>query len=126
MKRLIISIIVLTAIIFSSFSFPFYLKNTTINLINKIDDIKSEIKSDNIKSAYIKTKQLSHYWDHKKDIIVTFVNNDDINIISYNISKLPSLLEYHNLSDCSSTLSYIKSIISSIYINDIPSLNNIF
>lgn len=126
MKRLITSIIILTIIIFSSFSFPIYLKNTTNKIIYKIDNINYDIKSNNLNAALNKTQKLSEYWSKKSDIIMTFVDNDDINMVSYNIAKLIPLLKYHNLSQSLATLNYIKAIILSIYETDIPSISNIF
>ncbi len=125
MKRFVISVVILTVIIFSSLKSVCYLKSTTETLVDKIDSINLCVKSDNINSAFEETKKLEALWSDKKDVFVMFVNNNDIDDITYSISKLMPLLEYKDKSEFCSNLNYTKSLIMSIYDNDSISLNNI-
>ncbi|MBP0979614.1 MAG: DUF4363 family protein [Oscillospiraceae bacterium] len=126
MRRFVISIIILSLIIISAFSLPIYFKKTTLELTQKIDEININIKNNNKQEAISKTYEFSKFWHDKKNIITVFVNNDEIDHITYSISRLVPLLKYNNISEFSSNLSYIKILIISIYIDDIPSLSNIF
>lgn len=126
MKRFVISIIILSLIIITSFALPVYFKKTTLELTEKINEININIKNNDKQEAIFKTYEFSKFWNDKKDIITIFVNNDEIDHITYSIAKLLPLLKYNNISEFSSNLNYIKTLIISIYVDDIPSINNIF
>ena len=126
MKRFTISIVILFFIITISCAAPLYLKKTTLQLTNQIDEINTDIKNNNIDNALLKTHQLSNYWSKQKDIITIFVSNDEIDNATFAIAKLTPLLEYNRTGEFCSNLNYVKSIIISVYHDDMPTLNNIF
>lgn len=126
MKRFIISVVILFLIIVTSFSLPVYFKKTTLELIGKINEISIDVKNNDKENALIKTYEFSKFWQNKKNIITIFVNNNEINDITYSISKLAPLLKYDNISEFYSNLNYVNTLIISIYIDDIPSIGNIF
>ena len=125
MKRFVISVVILTVIVFSSFTSVCYLKDSTDLLIKKIDQINSKIKDNDIDFALIETENLQNLWEKKKDVFVIFVNNNDVDDITYSLSKLVPLLEYKDKSEFCSNLNYTKSLISAIYDNDSVSWGNI-
>lgn len=125
MKRFIISVIILIAIIASSFSVPIYLKKTTTELISKIDEIQNYVDNDNLETAYTNINKFITLWEDKKDIITIFVNHSEMDSITYFTSKLPSLLKYNDKSEFSAELNHVKTIILSVYNDDIPNLKNI-
>lgn len=125
MKRLLVSIIILSFIILSSFSVPVYLKNTTAELTDIINEINTDIENNNFYLVLIKTNKLSALWEEKKNIINIFVNNNELDHVTFATAQLFPLLKYKNKTEFCSKLSYIKSVIISIYDNDIPSFNNI-
>ena len=126
MKRFIISSIILVLIVVASFSLPSYLKSTTFELINSIDDISSDISNNNISSAISKTDSFVKLWDEQKDTITLFVNNKNVDSVTYSTHRLLPLLNHTDKSAFSSELGYIKSIIESIYEDELPCFNNIF
>lgn len=125
MKRFIISVIILIAIITSSFSVPFYLAKTTNELISKIDKIQAYVDNNNLESAYLDTNKFIKFWENKKETITIFVNHSEIDTITYFTSKLPLLLKYNNKSEFSAELNHVRTIILSVYQDDIPNLKNI-
>lgn len=125
MKRFIISVIILIAIIAFSFSVPIYLKKTTTELISKIDEIQNYVDNDNLETAYTNINKFITLWEDKKDIITIFVNHSEMDSITYFTSKLPSLLKYNDKSEFSAELNHVKTIILSVYNDDIPNLKNI-
>lgn len=125
MKRFIISVIILITIIASSFSVPIYLKKTTTELISKIDEIQNYVDNDNLETAYTNINKFITLWEDKKDIITIFVNHSEMDSITYFTSKLPSLLKYNDKSEFSAELNHVKTIILSVYNDDIPNLKNI-
>ena len=125
MNRFIISVIILIAIIASSFSVPIYLKKTTTELISKIDEIQNYVDNDNLETAYTNINKFITLWEDKKDIITIFVNHSEMDSITYFTSKLPSLLKYNDKSEFSAELNHVKTIILSVYNDDIPNLKNI-
>lgn len=125
MKRFVISLIIILLIIFSSFSVPVYLKKTTTELTNVINEINTDIENNDFNLALIKTNKLSALWEDKKNIINIFVNNNELDHVTFATAQLFPLLKYKNKTEFCSKLSYIKSVIISIYDNDVPSFNNI-
>ena len=117
MKRFVISLIIILLIIFSSFSVPVYLKKKTTEFTNLINN--------DFNLALIKTNKLSALWEDKKNIINIFVNNNELDHVTFATAQLFPLLKYKNKTEFCSKLSYIKSVIISIYDNDVPSFNNI-
>ena len=126
MKRFTISIIILSIIIITAFYLPFYLKRKTNQFIETINNITYDIKINNTIDAEEKTKKFIKNWENEKEIINTFVNHQELDTVTYSAARLISLLKYNDKSEFCSELNYIKSIIQSVYDDEIPNLHNIF
>lgn len=125
MKRCVISVVILAIIIFSAFTSVCYIKKSTDVLIKEINQINSKIQDNDSSSALVQTKRLQKIWEEKKDILGIFINNDNIDDVTFALSKLVPLLEHKDKSEFCSNLNYTKSLISNIYENDCVCLSNI-
>jgi hypothetical protein len=88
MKRLIISITLLSVILIYSVSTLFIIKEKNKELAASVMDVQALYESNNIEAALEKLNNVTKMWDSYKKILLITVNSNKVNELNLSFSKL--------------------------------------
>ena len=124
MKRIAISIILLSAIFIFSFSVIFIIGHKNKELTSILSEVQVLTETKQYDKAALKAEELSTTWESYQKIMLLFVKDNKINEINISISKINSFINEQNdklpeeILNASHSLNYI-------YKSEIPCWYNI-
>lgn len=124
MFRQILIVIIIILIIFSSILGIINLKNTT----EEISDILKQSANNytkNIKQTKKSIQSLNKIWEDKKIILSLYIKKKSIKEVNQKILELNYYLDNDNYEMFMYTSEILLNIIHDIYMDEIPSLQNI-
>ena len=125
MKRVYISVAILAVIISMNFASLSYIRRSVFELKDMIAGIQYSVSSDEFSTAQERLDDFCKKWYEKEDILVRLVRHPGIDNATNVISELPYLLEYQNYSVFMSKMDMANSIITRIWEDEVPILQNI-
>ncbi|MCC8191735.1 MAG: DUF4363 family protein [Ruminococcus sp.] len=125
MKRFVISVILLAAIIFGSITSLFVFDRKNDEMTERISYIQTLYKQNKTDEAEEELARLDRFWNEYYNFMSFIVQSTKLEEISLSVSKLEYLLKMDSeefLSECDS----IKYGIQMIYDSEFPYLHSIF
>jgi hypothetical protein len=125
MKRLIISITLLSVILIYSVSTLFIIKEKNKELAASVMDVQALYESNNIEAALEKLNNVTKMWDSYKKILLITVNSNKVNELNLSFSKLSPFIE-SNSRELEIEFQEIYYNLNNIYSIECPTWYNVF
>ena len=127
MRSFIVSILLLLVILGCWVGFDMYSNSRLDSYIDSIEaEIMPHIESENWQNAAASLEMLEKDWHEYRKYAEFFLGTTDLNEISYTITKSKSYIENADAAGAAGELSYLKSQISFLDLNEKVSAGNIF
>lgn len=108
MKSFIIAMSIFAVLVISGIVFNFCLNGTSENLLKSCEEISDDIKKEQMKEAYDKSKELSEYIDGKKPLLSSILDHSNIDEIEKQISELMGFTEQNDVTDAVVSVKKLK------------------
>ena len=126
MKQYIILISAIIIIISLNIFQASYLKNTSKELLNRIDNIKTNLDEKDFETAYNEILELEKDWETKRDGWDILTENDDVEEFESCLASLKAFIKSNTLSESLSEVAKLKQRIEHILENESLSFATIF
>lgn len=128
MKQIIIMIIILIIIFSASLYIQNFLKDTSMPLVSKLEEIKNDVQNGNIEDKEIKEKSEEVYkeWEDISDKWAIIVLHDEMDLIEMSLIKMQANVEMGNAQDSIQELETSIFLLEHIEEKEKTSLKNIF
>lgn len=126
MKQYIILISAIILIISLNIFQASYLKNTSKELLNRIDNIKTNLDEKDFETAYNEILELEKDWETKRDGWDILTEHDDVEEFESCLASLKAFIKSNTLSESLSEVSKLKQRIEHILENESLSFATIF
>ena len=128
MKQIIIMIIILIIIFSASLYIQNFLKDTSMPLVSKLEDIKNEVQNGNIEDKEVKEKSEEVYkeWEDISEKWAIVVLHDEMDLIEMSLIKMQANVEMGNAVDSIQELETSIFLLEHIEEKEKTSLKNIF
>ncbi|WP_270739869.1 DUF4363 family protein [Massilioclostridium coli] len=125
MKRLFVSLGIITVILTISLVGLWHLNFVTDQVEEYTTNIQTALDQNNITKAQELNYQLSGFWERQHRYLTLYIRHNNIDEISKTISELEQYLQRTDYAEFSSRLSYIQQLILDIRDAEIPTLFNL-
>lgn len=128
MKQIIIMIIILIIIFSASLYIQNFLKDTSMPLVSKLEEIKNEVQNGNIEDKEVKEKSEEVYkeWEDISEKWAIVVLHDEMDLIEMSLIKMQANVEMGNAVDSIQELETSIFLLEHIEEKEKTSLKNIF
>lgn len=126
MKQYIILISAIILIISLNIFQASYLKNTSKELLNRIDNIKTNLDEKDFETAYNEILELEKDWETKRDGWDILTEHDDVEEFESCLVSLKAFIKSNTLSESLSEVAKLKQRIEHILENESLSFATIF
>ncbi|MBC5787428.1 MULTISPECIES: DUF4363 family protein [Clostridiaceae] len=125
MKRLFVSLGIITVILTISLVGLWHLNFVTDQVEEYTTNIQTALDQNNITKAQELNYQLSGFWERQHRYLTLYIRHNNIDEISKTISELEQYLQRTDYAEFSSRLSYIQQLMLDMRDAEIPILFNI-
>lgn len=125
MKRLFVSLGIITVILTISLVGLWHLNFVTDQVEEYTTNIQTALDQNNITKAQELNYQLSGFWEWQHRYLTLYIRHNNIDEISKTISELEQYLQRTDYAEFSSRLSYIQQLMLDMRDAEIPILFNI-
>ncbi len=124
MKRIAISVILLSVIFIFSFSAIFIIKHKNKELTSILSEVQVLTENKQYDKAALKAEELSNAWRNYEKTMLLFVKDEKINEINISISKIKPFIKEQN-EELPGELLNVLNNLNYIYKSEIPFWYNI-
>lgn len=124
MKRIAISVILLSVIFIFSFSAIFIIKHKNKELTSILSEVQVLTENKQYDKAALKAEELSAVWEKYEKTMLLFVKDEKVNEINISISKIKPFIKEQN-EELPGELLNVLNNLNYIYKSEIPFWYNI-
>ena len=125
MRRLIISISLLTIVLIYSVSSLFFIKYKNEKLVTAIEEVQALYENNNYDQAIKKSYEVNEMWESYKKTLLITVNSEKVNEISISIARISPFISTEN-EKLTEEFQNIFYQLNQIYETECPTWYNIF
>ena len=125
MRRLIISISLLTIVLIYSVSSLFFIKYKNEKLVTAIEEVQALYENNNYFEASKKSYEVNEMWESYKKTLLITVNSEKVNEISISIARISPFISTEN-EKLTEEFQNIFYQLNQIYETECPTWYNIF
>ena len=120
MKRFVIAVVIMAAMLGSSGVVLYGLTQVKDEMIASLDELTQMVEDKEYDRAHELSEQLFHRWDEEENRLIRYVRHTDLDSISSRMARLPYLVKYKDPAEFLSEVSQIRYLILHLWNRNFP------
>lgn len=125
MKRLLIAVFLMCAMLTASTLSLIRLKHVKDSMMDGLDQLVYLAQTEQYEQAYIQSELLFEQWDEQEDRLIRYLRHTDLDSISSQMARLSYLIKYKDPAEFLSEVSEIRHLILHLWESELPLPRNI-